>query len=238
MGTLVTGGERGTGPRAAGQPLGALSATPSAPLAASQASDRSGTAATTPVTSSGKRGPRAGTRPRKPAILSFTAQWSSALEEDVEELQAMQREQPRIEAQLQGFFAPGAAGPIRRGSGRLIWPVNGPITSPFCERRSWEACHPGIDIGAAGGTGIRAADSGTVRIASSYGGYGNLTCIQHSGSLSTCYGHQSGFAVSVGQSVKQGQVIGWVGCTGLCFGAHLHFEVRINGSVTDPTAYL
>ena len=70
------------------------------------------------------------------------------------------------------------------------------------------------------------------------GGYGNFTCIQHTGALSTCYAHQSRFATSLGASVSQGQVIGYVGCTGLCFGAHLHFEVRVNGAVTNPLNYL
>jgi murein DD-endopeptidase MepM/ murein hydrolase activator NlpD len=70
------------------------------------------------------------------------------------------------------------------------------------------------------------------------GGYGNYTCIQHTGSLSTCYAHQSSFATSNGASVSQGQVIGHVGCTGHCFGDHLHFETRINGSPVDPMGYL
>jgi murein DD-endopeptidase MepM/ murein hydrolase activator NlpD len=133
------------------------------------------------------------------------------------------------------------AGPIKRGSGQLIWPVNGPITSPFCERRAWEACHPGIDIGAGTGTPIRAAAGGKVVLVQgegSSGGYGNFTCIQHTASMSTCYAHQSSIGVSVGQSVSQGQVIGAVGCTGHCFGPHLHFEVRINGAVTNPMNYL
>ena len=69
-------------------------------------------------------------------------------------------------------------------------------------------------------------------------GYGNYTCIQHTASLSTCYAHQSRFGASVGQQVSKGQVIGYVGCTGLCFGDHLHFEVRINGVVTNPLNYL
>lgn len=176
-------------------------------------------------TQSGLADARAG----KQGALDATRSSRRRLEEDV---RAMQAQQARIQGDLAG------GGPIRQGSGRFIWPVNGPITAPFCERRAWEACHPGIDIGASSGTPIHAADSGTVRIASNYGGYGNYTCIQHSASLSTCYGHQSSFAVSVGQNVSQGQVIGYVGCTGLCFGAHLHFEVRVNGSVVDPLGYL
>jgi murein DD-endopeptidase MepM/ murein hydrolase activator NlpD len=70
------------------------------------------------------------------------------------------------------------------------------------------------------------------------GGYGNFTCIQHTASLSTCYAHQSRFATSAGASVKQGQVIGYVGCTGRCFGDHLHFETRVNGAVVNPMNYL
>ncbi len=155
------------------------------------------------------------------------------LEGDLSKMQA------QVQAQLRAAQGPSlGAGPIRRGSGQLIWPVNGPITSPFCERRAWEACHPGIDIGVPSGTPIRAADSGRVAIAGWEGGYGNYTCIQHTASLSTCYGHQSHIGVSVGQNVSQGQVIGLTGCTGLCFGPHLHFEVRINGAVTNPLNYL
>jgi murein DD-endopeptidase MepM/ murein hydrolase activator NlpD len=155
-----------------------------------------------------------------------------------EDLKSLLAQQTRIQNQLQNS-APGAFnGPIKQGSGRLIWPVNGPITSPFCERRPWEACHPGIDIGVPSGTPIHAADSGRVSIAGWVGGYGNYTCIQHTATLSTCYGHQSRIMVHVGQGVSQGQVIGLTGCTGLCFGPHLHFEVRINGSVVNPLNYL
>jgi murein DD-endopeptidase MepM/ murein hydrolase activator NlpD len=162
------------------------------------------------------------------------------LEGALSELKAQQAE---IQATLQRAQAqPGLpAGPVRQGSGSMIWPVNGPITSPFCERRAWESCHPGIDIGVPSGTPIRAAAAGRVALlqsAGASGGYGNFTCIQHSGSLSTCYAHQSRFGTSLGASVKQGQVIGYVGCTGLCFGDHLHFEVRVNGAVVNPMAYL
>jgi murein DD-endopeptidase MepM/ murein hydrolase activator NlpD len=150
----------------------------------------------------------------------------------------LSKKQAQVAAQLRAAQGVPAAGPIRRGTGSMIWPVNGPITSPFCERRSWESCHPGIDIGVPAGTPIRAADSGRVVIAGWTGGYGNYTCIQHTASLSSCYGHQSAILVHVGQNVSQGQVIGRVGCTGLCFGHHPHFEVRINGAVTNPLNYL
>ena len=155
-----------------------------------------------------------------------------------EDLKAMLAQQQRIQNQIQNSAPNAFNGPIKRGSGQLIWPVNGPITSPFCERRPWEACHPGIDIGVPSGTPIHAADSGRVSIAGWVSGYGNYTCIQHTATLSTCYGHQSRIMVSVGQGVSQGQVIGLTGCTGLCFGPHLHFEVRINGSVVNPLNYL
>jgi murein DD-endopeptidase MepM/ murein hydrolase activator NlpD len=172
-------------------------------------------------------------RARKREALAATRDARLELEEDV---RAMMEEQARIRGDLAAGTA--LAGPIRQGSGGMIWPVNGPITSPFCEARSWESCHPGIDIGAGSGTPILAADSGTVALASYYGGYGNYTCISHGGGLSTCYAHQSGFAVGAGQSVGRGQVIGYVGCTGRCYGAHLHFEVRRGGGVVDPLGYL
>src|SRR4051794_155067 len=171
-------------------------------------------------------------RDGRQVILSRVRSTRQRLEGDLSKMQA------QVAAQLRAAQQVSVAGPIRRGSGSMIWPVNGPITSPFCERRAWEACHPGIDIGVPSGTPIRAADSGRVVIAGWTGGYGNYTCIQHTASLSSCYGHQSSIRVSVGQNVSQGQVIGLSGCTGLCFGAHLHFEVRINGAVTNPLNYL
>jgi murein DD-endopeptidase MepM/ murein hydrolase activator NlpD len=173
-------------------------------------------------------------RDGRQVILSRVRSTRHRLEGDLSKMQA------QVAAQLRAAQSgpTATAGPIRHGSGSLIWPVNGPITSPFCERRAWEACHPGIDIGVPAGTPIRAADGGRVVIAGWVGGYGNYTCIQHTASMSTCYGHQSAILVSVGQTVSQGQVIGRVGCTGLCFGDHLHFEVRINGAVTNPLNYL
>jgi murein DD-endopeptidase MepM/ murein hydrolase activator NlpD len=136
-----------------------------------------------------------------------------------------------------GGISPLAAGPVGAPSAAgLIWPVSGPITSGYGYR--WGRLHEGIDIAVPEGTPIRAAASGTVIIAGWTGGYGNYTCIDHGGGLSTCYGHQSAYAVSAGDSVGQGQIIGYSGNTGSSTGPHLHFEVRINGASTDPLGYL
>jgi murein DD-endopeptidase MepM/ murein hydrolase activator NlpD len=131
------------------------------------------------------------------------------------------------------YSAPGDTTPSAAG---FIWPVNGPVTSGFGMR--WGLMHEGIDIGADYGTPIRAAASGRVVYAGWMSGYGNLVAIDHGGGVSTAYGHQSSIAVGNGQVVSQGQTVGYVGCTGHCFGPHLHFEVRINGSPVDPLGYL
>jgi murein DD-endopeptidase MepM/ murein hydrolase activator NlpD len=159
------------------------------------------------------------------------------------ELNVLQQKQQAIMASLQGSSGSVSGGPIRRGSGQFIWPVNGPVVSGFGMRTlgGTTRMHTGVDIGVGTGTPIHAAAAGTVALMqpeSSSGGYGNFTCIQHSGAISTCYAHQSRFGTSVGAHVSQGQVIGYVGCTGHCFGPHLHFEVRINGSPVDPMGYL
>ncbi len=172
-------------------------------------------------------------RSEKSTMLASTRDDRHALEGDLQELEAAQA---RVTAQLQNGSGGAPAGPIRQGSGQLIWPVNGPVVSPFGQR--WGRLHAGIDIAAPSGTPIRAADSGTVILLGSVGGYGNYTCVGHGGGLSTCYAHQSSFATSQGANVSQGQVIGYVGCTGHCFGDHVHFETRLNGSPVDPMGYL
>jgi murein DD-endopeptidase MepM/ murein hydrolase activator NlpD len=151
------------------------------------------------------------------------------LEGDLSDLSA------QIQEQLAGYGGSLPAGPIRGGAGGFIWPVNGPVVSPFGMR--WGRLHAGIDIAVPSGTPIRASKSGTIVLASYYGGYGNYTCINHGGGISTCYAHQSSYARTSG-SVGQGQVIGYVGCTGHCYGPHLHFEVRVNGVPQNPLNYL
>ena len=154
------------------------------------------------------------------------------LEEDI---QAQLRAAAQEQAAAGGPAATLPAGPVRNGSSGFIWPVNGPVVSPFGMR--WGRMHEGVDIAVPSGTPIRAASSGSIALAAPTGGYGNYTCVNHGGGLSTCYAHQSSFAITSG-SVSQGDVIGYVGCTGSCFGDHLHFEVRVNGAAVDPMGYL
>jgi murein DD-endopeptidase MepM/ murein hydrolase activator NlpD len=182
----------------------------------------------------GKRDSIDSVRGEKRRLLGSVRADAHEVHEDIE---ALQRQQAAIEEKIRVAQGGLPAGPIR-GNGRFIWPVNGPITSPFCEARAWESCHPGIDIGVPAGTPIRASASGTVILAGWTSGYGQYTCIDHGGGVSTCYAHQSAIHVGVGQRVSQGQVIGLIGCTGLCFGDHLHFEVRVGGAVTNPLSYL
>jgi murein DD-endopeptidase MepM/ murein hydrolase activator NlpD len=180
-------------------------------------------------------------RANQQAALDSVKGTEKKLEGDVSQIQGQITAQIQAAQQAAGVPAP-PAGPYQGESSQgFIWPVNGPITSPFCEQRAWESCHPGIDIGVPSGTPIHAAANGVVLFTQSEaesGGYGNFTCIDHGGGISTCYAHQMTFEVSQGETVKQGQEIGISDCTGLCFGPHLHFEVRINGTVTDPMAYL
>jgi murein DD-endopeptidase MepM/ murein hydrolase activator NlpD len=173
----------------------------------------------------------ASARADKRGVLS---QVRTEKEDAMEDLASLQAEQARIAGALQGAPAPG---PIKQGSGQLIWPVNGPVTGVFGEVRPGHL-HSGVDIAVPEGTPIRAADSGRVALMGWVGGYGNYTCVQHTASMSTCYGHQSRFATSNGASVSQGQVIGYSGNTGNSTGPHLHFEVRINGTPVDPMGYL
>jgi len=170
-------------------------------------------------------------RAERQSLLSNVENHIERLEGDIGDLEG------EIQSALNSSAAPTLpAGPIQAGSGSMIWPVNGPVTSPFGWR--WGRMHEGIDIAVPSGTPIRAAKAGVTALAAPTGGYGNYTCVNHGGGLSTCYAHQSSYATSVGDSVGQGEVIGYVGCTGSCFGDHLHFEVRVNGSAVDPMGYL
>ena len=128
-------------------------------------------------------------------------------------------------------------------TGTYIWPLPGyspgsaygPRIHPIWGDLRF---HSGEDIGAPTGTSILAADSGIATVIPDNGnGYGNYVIINHGGGRTTLYAHMSGFAVSNGATVTQGQVIGYVGSTGNSTGPHLHFEVRVNGATTDPKSY-
>jgi murein DD-endopeptidase MepM/ murein hydrolase activator NlpD len=159
--------------------------------------------------------------------------------DEVGEAQALERVSASLGAQIQAAQSSSSsayAAPVHQSASGFIWPVNGPVVSPFGMR--WGRMHTGIDIAVSYGTPIHAAASGRVIYAGWMDGYGNLVFVDHGGGISTGYAHQSSIAVSNGQTVSQGQLIGYVGCTGHCFGPHLHFEVRVNGSPVDPLGYL
>ena len=182
----------------------------------------------------GARDQLAQTKNEQAANLNDLSAKDRALADEIAQEQASSNQ---LAAAIRAAQAQSSQGPAATpSSAGLIWPVSGPITSPFGPR--WGSFHPGIDIGVPYGTPIEAAASGTVIYCGWESGYGNLVVIDNGGDLATAYGHQSRIAVSCGQHVDQGQVIGYVGCTGYCFGPHLHFEVRINGSVVDPLGYL
>jgi murein DD-endopeptidase MepM/ murein hydrolase activator NlpD len=179
----------------------------------------------------------AGTRAERQESLESL---SKEEREEVAEAEALQKVSAQLAAKIRAAQSGGIATSTRSGAAPsaagLIWPVSGPVTSPFGMR--WGRMHEGIDIGAGSGAPIYAAAAGVIVYAGWLGGYGNLVIIDHGGGLATAYGHQSQIAVSNGQQVGQGQLIGYIGCTGHCFGSHLHFEVRINGSPVDPLGYL
>ena len=160
--------------------------------------------------------------------------------EDAEHYEGKAEELLKVSAQLAArinsaqsvTYSTGDSTPSASG---LVWPVAGPVVSGFGWR--WGRMHEGIDIAAGYGTPIYASASGTVIYAGWMGGYGNLIIIDHGGGLATAYAHQSSFAVG-GGTVSQGQTIGYIGCTGHCYGPHLHFEVRVNGAAVDPLGYL
>jgi murein DD-endopeptidase MepM/ murein hydrolase activator NlpD len=169
---------------------------------------------------------------------------------DAEEaaLEALIREKQREEeakrlaarraARLAGVELPREPG----APGQLLWPVSGPITSPF----GWRMhpimhrmiLHRGIDIGVPTGTPVAAAAEGRIIVASYQGGCGNMVAIDHRGGLSTMYCHMSQIFVSVGQEVQRGQAIGAAGSTGLSTGPHVHFQVMQNGNPVDPMGFL
>lgn len=173
-------------------------------------------------------------------ILDQKKDLLSSARADKNALLAMQAQQIAKEQEIQRILES-----LRYGSapnGKLMWPVAGRLTSGFGMRRhpifGGMRMHTGIDLSAPNGTPVFAADGGQVLQAGYDSGYGNSILIYHGGGFATFYPHLSGFAISQGQMVKRGQLIGYVGTTGWTTGPHLHFEVRINGVPQNPLGYL
>lgn len=131
---------------------------------------------------------------------------------------------------------------VREEENRYIWPLQGRLTSYYGARNlglGTSSFHKGIDIAAPFGTPVGAARSGTVTYAGwSNQGYGNLVKVRHAGGDETWYGHFSSIAVSVGEYVSQGEIVGRVGSTGISTGPHVHFELHVNGRALDPLGTL
>jgi len=131
---------------------------------------------------------------------------------------------------------------IKANSAPNLWPVEGQVTGSFGERidpfNGEGAFHSGVDIGSSYGHPIVAPADGVVTMTDTMGGYGKTIMISHGNGISTRYGHLSGFAVTTGQHVQRGEVIGYVGESGRSTGPHLHYEVRINDTPVNPYKYL
>ena len=158
------------------------------------------------------------------------------LEQSLDELEELSR---KMESQIRDMQSRNH---ISLGTGRLIWPARGQITSPFgyryhpiLRKRKY---HSGVDIAVASGTPVLAADAGVIILSAWNGGYGYCVIIDHGQGISTLYGHNSKLLVRAGATVAKGQLISKSGSTGLSTGPHLHFEVRKDGVPVDPLSYL
>lgn len=171
----------------------------------------------------------------KKEILGELQGQAAELEKIVRQLNASENEIESIISTRSGRY-------VGKRPGRLSFPVNARITSPFGTRfhpiLKKSRMHKGLDFGASYGTTIRAAADGVVISASRNSGYGNVVIIDHGGGLTTVYAHCSSFIVRSGTRVSRGQAIARVGSTGLSTGPHLHFEVHVSGRAVNPRSYL
>ncbi len=174
----------------------------------------------------------------KKKVLEELKERRSEVEQKIAELERSSRE---LEVLIQKKMAERArAGRKAPGSGVLIWPLQGRITSRYGAYRRWGGGyrHTGVDVAAPYGTPIYAADTGEVIFSGWWDGYGKAIVIDHGRGRATVYGHMSRLYPSAGATVVKGQTIGLVGSTGYSTGPHLHFEVRKNGTPVNPMPYL
>lgn len=180
-------------------------------------------------------------------IDAYTAEYNqmAANEQSVQaQIDALTRQLQEEERQREEEAkANGTTAPTNTAvTGTYQWPATSTyITSKYGNRVhpifGTTKFHSGVDVGAAAGTNVTAADGGTVSVATYSSSYGNYVMIYHSDGTSTLYAHMSALAVSQGQTVNKGDVLGYVGETGWANGPHLHFEIRSGGSTVDPLAY-
>lgn len=179
--------------------------------------------------------------------LSKKQELIDSLAKDVEKYKAIYESAERAEQEMirQNKSALSySANPVKYTGGKFLWPApsTSRITSEYGYRihpvYKTRKFHSGIDIAAAYGTNIVASADGTVTLATDNGGYGKCIIINHGSGLTTLYAHNSSLLVSKGDKVVRGQIIAKAGSTGVSTGPHLHYEVRVNGSTTDPIQYL
>ena len=169
-----------------------------------------------------------------------TADLSEALEM-IEERLSTRRSSIDLLAETMRREFPGAASYASDSAPHTtpsIWPAAGYVSSPYGLRFNGTEFHQGIDIAADMGTPIVATADGVVTAAGWNGGYGNMVDVDHGGGIVTRYGHASAVAVTVGQQVRRGEVIAYVGSTGRSTGPHVHYEVRVDGQPVNPAGYL
>ena len=169
-----------------------------------------------------------------------TADLSEALEM-IEERLSTRRSSVDLLAETMRREFPGAASYASDSAPHTtpsIWPAAGYVSSPYGLRFNGTEFHQGIDIAADMGAPIVATADGVVTAAGWNGGYGNMVDVDHGGGIVTRYGHASAVAVTVGQQVRRGEVIAYVGSTGRSTGPHVHYEVRVDGQPVNPAGYL
>lgn len=167
----------------------------------------------------------------------------AALEKEINNVQKSRDAQEALSAQIEKDIL-AAQREVEYAGGEMAWPVPGHsrITSHFGGRADpitgASSTHRGTDIGAPYGTTIVAANDGVVIYTGSHWSYGNYLIVDHGGGISTLYAHCTSLLARYGQAVERGEAIATVGSTGYSTGPHLHFEVRINGVVTEPLKYI
>jgi murein DD-endopeptidase MepM/ murein hydrolase activator NlpD len=182
---------------------------------------------------------KAGLAKDKKALLAAQEKARAEAAQALDDLEELEAASKSIEAELKELKSRGSY-----GGGKMGWPVGGTVSSGFGSRihpiSGSRRMHTGIDISAPTGTPVHSASDGVVVKSSNgwNGGYGNVVVIDHGSGITTLYGHNSSLAVAVGDTVKRGGVVAYVGSTGNSTGPHCHFEVRVNGTPQNPTGWL